>query len=76
MRFVRSTSDRTRFRSRDDNILQNALKICALAELLMRHEVPLAIIHGLTRQRLESPASKSHHFTPKEMRINRKSQAC
>ncbi len=44
----------------------------------MRHEVPLRYNrHKLTRQRLEKPpAGKSHHSTPKEMRINRKSQAC
>ncbi len=44
----------------------------------MRHEVPLRYNrHELTRQRLgKPPASKYHHFTPKDMRINRKSQAC
>ena len=40
----------------------------------MRHEVPLRDNrNGLTEQRLEKPqASKSHHSTPKGMRINRK----
>ena len=44
----------------------------------MRHEVPLRYNrHELTGQRLgKSPASKYHHLTPKDMRINRKSQAC
>ncbi len=38
----------------------------------MRHEVPLRDNHHeLTEQRLGKPlASKYHHFTPKEMRIN------
>ncbi len=37
----------------------------------------LCIVLALTRQRLgKPPASKSHHFTPKDMRINRKSQVC
>ncbi len=44
----------------------------------MRHGVPLRDNrHKLTRQRLGKPlASRCHHSTPKEMRINRKSQAC
>ena len=44
----------------------------------MRHEVPLHdTSHELTGQRLgKPPASKYHHSTPEEMRINRKSQAC
>ncbi len=38
----------------------------------MRHEVPLCNNHNkLTEQRLGKPlVSKSHHSTPKEMRIN------
>ncbi len=44
----------------------------------MRHGVPLRDIrHGLIGQRLgKQPASRCHHSTPKEIRINRKSQAC
>ncbi len=44
----------------------------------MRHGVPLRDNrHELTEQRLGKPlASKYHHPTPKDMCINRKSQAC
>ena len=44
----------------------------------MRHGVSLRDIrHGLIGQRLgKQPASRCHHSTPKEIRINRKSQAC
>ena len=44
----------------------------------MRHGVPIRNNrHELTEQRSGKPlASKSHHSTPEEMRINRKSQAC
>ena len=44
----------------------------------MRHGVPLHDNrHELTGQRLgKLQASKYYHSTPKEMRINRKSQAC
>ena len=78
MRLVRNARNKTQFRLRDDKMQQGALTVCALVELLMRHEVPLRNNHnGLTKQRLGNPtASKSHHSTPKDMRINCKSQAC
>ncbi len=46
--------------------------------LSLRHGVPLRDNdHKLTGQRLgKPPASKYHHSTPEDMRINRKSQAC